>query len=627
MNLIRWMLGVSLLLATGAVLADITPGVWRGTYLCGQGETPVTLTIQRAQPTGARTQLEAFFEFGGGPRPRGSYRLAGEFDEKSRRMTLTPTQWVLRPGVYVAVGFNGVVSPDSMSFDGSMEFRNCGFIKLKRDTEESPPLAANPQSSLAATANHASSGVEQPRLSDEERRRVSAEYSTDPDGFMSSRMSQLMREDPEFAERLKKLALAQATLQRKQMEAQLRNSQVAEEPVTQSAAAGDGGQRDAEAAGLARTLFGTVAIRAQDASNAELDRLLEKSLRESVAQLTYGKAWITASPGERQELLRYLRQLWSRTLVGLYSSETEDGAKARVNAPQIQTPRPGDKTPDAIRLSAVCRVLELQTHCKSATVRMAFQRGKGEPTDMVVEMMPLRDGSPTYQLTDVRSNGVSLTETWRSQFKTASTAQALALMKQRLSAKAATPTSSGATVEASAASVQSLDFNELPARAISGDAKAQTQLGVALYTGEGAAKDARKAADWFRKAAEQGEAEAQWRLGRMLEDGEGVPKDEAQAARWMRKAADQGLVLAQVRMGVLLAEGRGVPRDVTQAFVWFLKAAEQGHSGAQHIVAVMYQDGVGVEKSNPEAIVWYRKAAAQGNAKSEQNLRRLLAQQ
>ena len=53
-------------------------------------------------------------------------------------------------------------------------------------------------------------------------------------------------------------------------------------------------------------------------------------------------------------------------------------------------------------------------------------------------------------------------------------------------------------------------------------------------------KDLTKAAEWYRKAAEQGLGSAQYHLGRCYEGGHGVTKDLTKAAEWYQKAADQG---------------------------------------------------------------------------------------
>ena len=63
----------------------------------------------------------------------------------------------------------------------------------------------------------------------------------------------------------------------------------------------------------------------------------------------------------------------------------------------------------------------------------------------------------------------------------------------------------------------------------------------------------KKAAVWFRKAADQGHAVAQYGLGNMYKEGRGVPKNIAKALSWFRKAAAQGLPDAAERVTELEA--------------------------------------------------------------------------
>jgi TPR repeat protein len=50
--------------------------------------------------------------------------------------------------------------------------------------------------------------------------------------------------------------------------------------------------------------------------------------------------------------------------------------------------------------------------------------------------------------------------------------------------------------------------------------------------GKGVLKDAKQAAYWYQKAAEQGYAKAQYNLGAMYDFGKGVLKDDKQSAYW-----------------------------------------------------------------------------------------------
>jgi TPR repeat protein len=169
--------------------------------------------------------------------------------------------------------------------------------------------------------------------------------------------------------------------------------------------------------------------------------------------------------------------------------------------------------------------------------------------------------------------------------------------------------------------------------------------------GQGVAKDAKQAADWFgkagrgglaedvaydelplqivRKKAEQGDGYAQSSLGRRYERGRGVAKDLKQAAFWLRKAAEQrtigplrslrkkaaqGEAAAQSGLGFLYFGADGVlslPGDATQGAVWQRKAAEQGYANAQYQLAEQYEHGQGVAKDLKQAEFWRRKWEAQ----------------
>ena len=74
--------------------------------------------------------------------------------------------------------------------------------------------------------------------------------------------------------------------------------------------------------------------------------------------------------------------------------------------------------------------------------------------------------------------------------------------------------------------------------------------GAAYYFGESVDEKFAKAAEYYRKAAEQGYAQAQSELGVMYEKGEGVPQSYAEALGWYRTAADKGYPQAQVNLGI-----------------------------------------------------------------------------
>jgi len=104
--------------------------------------------------------------------------------------------------------------------------------------------------------------------------------------------------------------------------------------------------------------------------------------------------------------------------------------------------------------------------------------------------------------------------------------------------------------------------------------------GMLFYKGIGVEKDFKKAAQWFRRAAEKGHAVAQYNLGIMTYLGQGVEQDYRQAAEWFRRAGEQDHAAAQYNLGFLYYEGKGVERDNLQAYMWIDRAASLGDDKA-----------------------------------------------
>jgi uncharacterized protein len=98
--------------------------------------------------------------------------------------------------------------------------------------------------------------------------------------------------------------------------------------------------------------------------------------------------------------------------------------------------------------------------------------------------------------------------------------------------------------------------------------------------GEGVAQNDAKAAEWFRKAADQGHAAAQSNLGLLCARGQGVAQNDAEAAKWFHRAADQGLAEAQTILGAIYVKRQGAAQNYVLAHMWFNLAAAQGDAGA-----------------------------------------------
>jgi len=117
--------------------------------------------------------------------------------------------------------------------------------------------------------------------------------------------------------------------------------------------------------------------------------------------------------------------------------------------------------------------------------------------------------------------------------------------------------------------------------------------------------------DYTLDLAQQGNARAQVNLGLMYYQGEGVPRDYQEALKWWRKAADQGDADAQFNLGLSYEKGLGVPQDYQEAFKWFQMAAGQGDAAAQFKLAAMYHKGEGVPKDYVLAYMWWDLSLSQ----------------
>ena len=154
-------------------------------------------------------------------------------------------------------------------------------------------------------------------------------------------------------------------------------------------------------------------------------------------------------------------------------------------------------------------------------------------------------------------------------------------------------------------------FKETKAKAETGEAQAQADLGHCYEKGDGVTKDVVEAVKWFRKAAEQGNASGERGLGFSYFTGNGVTKDAVEAVKWFRKASEKGDSYAQCGLGFCYDLGNGVTKDAVDAVKWYRKAAEQGNLTAETLLAYCYERGEGVTSDAVEAAKWYRKAEAQ----------------
>jgi TPR repeat protein len=111
----------------------------------------------------------------------------------------------------------------------------------------------------------------------------------------------------------------------------------------------------------------------------------------------------------------------------------------------------------------------------------------------------------------------------------------------------------------------------------SGVVVAQYDLGTMYATGTGTDPNAFEAAKWIGKAAVAGHVEAQLDYAVILFRGHGVdPPDPKRAARFFRLAADKGVATAQNRLARCYAHGAGVEQNLVEAAKWNFLARAGG---------------------------------------------------
>lgn len=126
--------------------------------------------------------------------------------------------------------------------------------------------------------------------------------------------------------------------------------------------------------------------------------------------------------------------------------------------------------------------------------------------------------------------------------------------------------------------------------AADGDAVAQLDLAGHYRTGMILQRDAVKAAQLYRLAAEQGLPIAQKVLGDLYAEGTGVARDFAAACRWWGRAAMQGRIAeAQRNFGDCYLAGDGVPQSASQALAWWLVAQSNEDKNTDGLPSWVFQ--------------------------------------
>ena len=156
-----------------------------------------------------------------------------------------------------------------------------------------------------------------------------------------------------------------------------------------------------------------------------------------------------------------------------------------------------------------------------------------------------------------------------------------------------------------------------------GSTSAMVELGVALGTGSGVARDPDAARKLFERAAAAGNPRGVTNLTAISGGGSGSPANPAQARAQLAKAAEANVAEAQFQLAMMMADGEGGPKDEAGARALLEKAAAQNHVEALVWAGSFAQRGVGGPEDSAKAKSYFAKAAALGNEDAKAALKRI----
>ena len=160
-----------------------------------------------------------------------------------------------------------------------------------------------------------------------------------------------------------------------------------------------------------------------------------------------------------------------------------------------------------------------------------------------------------------------------------------------------------------------------------GNQRAQANIGILYFRGQGVPRDLVQARAWLEKAAANNDPYALYALGRAMDETLGpAAADPVRAADLYQRAAELGHPLAALRYGLALTEGTGVKKDLVMAHKWLMYAQKNGVPEAALALGDNYartppsRDKAANEKILQAAVSWYEAAAQAGVASAQLKL-------
>lgn len=149
-----------------------------------------------------------------------------------------------------------------------------------------------------------------------------------------------------------------------------------------------------------------------------------------------------------------------------------------------------------------------------------------------------------------------------------------------------------------------------------GNLVADYYLALCYGSGEGTEENKEKAISYLKKAAEQGLVEAENTLAGAYALGDGVEKDKDKALSLLQSASEKEFPLAMFNYAFLLIEDKAKPENIKTAHKIMQKLVNNGDTEAQRVLGTWNLKGEGVKKNDQEGFRLISLAAEKGNTEA-----------
>ena len=99
------------------------------------------------------------------------------------------------------------------------------------------------------------------------------------------------------------------------------------------------------------------------------------------------------------------------------------------------------------------------------------------------------------------------------------------------------------------------------------------------------------------------------RSPRLAKDGDGIKEDKEKAAQYFKKLADEGNINCKTQYGLMLYTGEGVKQDWNEAEKYLKQSIEANDSKAMYIYGGLLYKKSGLNYFNEESLSYIKKAA------------------